>query len=393
MTDDLPSRKKQLMKLHVFFRNLLLSLYALVIFSQAYANEGSWANRLGMTAIIVISSVYFVKCQFLKNKSLFFNSWTVLLCLNVVSFIFTATYFDEQHYQMFVGILITSLTFYPFYYFVIRGCFGKRHLRTFLLIMIPIYIYRFYSFESKILMEESEVINNVSYAFVALMPVIFLIRKKIYSTGIALLLMAFIIQSAKRGAMIAGGLVLLVYFCYMIRNTEGKSSPFRLLRTLLLISFLVYFGYDYYLSNEFAVKRMSNMEGGSGRDLIFIAILSYWYHSGDLWGYLFGLGFASSLRITHGLYAHNDWLELLSSVGLVGFFTYLVLYFSSIKIFKMYKWAFAEKYVLLSVLFVWFLDSMVSMWYTNIQQGYVYSIFLAYLVAGGLKGKRLNAKY
>jgi len=380
------------MKQHVFFRNLLLSLYALVIFFQAYASEGSWANRLGMAAIIAISSVYFVKCLFLKYKNLFFNSWTALLCLNVVSFIFTATYLDEQHYQMFAGILITSLSFYPFYYFVMRGCFGRRELRTFLLIMIPIYIYRFYSLESIILMEQSEVINNVSYAFVALMPVIFLIRKKTYATGIAMLLMAFIIQSAKRGAMIAGGLVLLVYFCYMIRNTAGKNNPFRLLGVLLLIAFLAYFGYNYYLSNDFAVRRMSDMEGGSGRDLIFIAILSYWYRYGDLWEYLFGFGFSASLEMTHGFYAHNDWLELLSSVGLIGFFTYFVLYFSSIKIFKTYNWAFAEKYMLLSVLLVWLLTSMVSMWYTNIQQGYLYSIFLAYLLAGSLKGKQLNAK-
>jgi len=377
------------MKQHVFFRNLLLSLYALVIFSQAYANEGSLANRLGMTAIILISSVYFVKCQLLKHKNLFFKSWTVLLCLNVVCFIFTATYFDEQHYQTFVGILITSLSFYPFYYFATRGCFGKRHLRTFLLIMIPIYIYRFYSLESKNLMEGLEAINNVSYAFVALMPVIFLIRKKIYSAGIAMLLMAFIIQSSKRGAMIAGGLVLLVYFCYIIRNTEGKNNPFRLLGALLLISFLLYFGYNYYLSNEFAVERMSDMEGGSGRDLIFIAILNYWYRYGDLWEYLFGFGFSASLKMAYGFRAHNDWLELLSSVGLVGVFTYLVLYLSSINVFKLYKWAFAEKYLLLSVLLVWFLSSMVSMWYTNPQQGYLYSIFLAYLVAGVLNGNKL----
>jgi len=375
------------MKQHIFFRNLLLLLYALVIFFQAYSMGGNWASGLCVAAITAISSVYFVKCLFLRNKNLFFNSWTVLLLLNTVSFIFTATYADELHQPMFVGILLTSLSFYPFYYFVMHGCFGKEQLRTFLLILIPLYIYRFYSNESKRLMEGWEVVNNISYAFVALMPVVFLIRKKIYATGIAMLLMAFIIDSAKRGAMIAGGLVLLVYFYYIISNTAGKNNPFRLLGSLLLIAFLVYFGYAYYLSNEFAIRRMANIEGGSGRDLIFIAILSYWYSYGDLWEYLFGFGFASSLKMTYGFYAHNDWLELLSNLGLLGIFTYLVLYLSSIKVFKMYKWAFVEKYMLLSVLLVWLLNSMVYRWYADLQQGYLYSIFLAYLVARRLEGK------
>lgn len=379
------------MKTHIFYRNLLLLLYIVVVLSQTYFNEGSLISQLSKVIIIVISSVYFVKCQFFKYKNLFFNCWTIFLILNILCFIFTATFSNKMHYGMFLSILITFLSFYPFYYFTRYGHFTEKQLRVFLLLMIPVFIYSFYSTQSRLLMErliDENVVNNVSYSFVALMPVVFLIRKKILSVTILVFLMFFIIQGAKRGAMFGGGLIIIVYFYHLIKHTNKKNNSLRLLGVLSLILVSMYLGYHYYLSNEFVIDRMSKItEGGSGRDFIYTKILNYWYHSDNLLKYFFGFGFAYSLKITNGLFAHNDWLELLSNIGLVGVSAYLVLYYSSIKVFKDYKWISVEKYLLLSVMLVWLLSSMVSMWYTN-TQGYLYSILLAYLVA--VKGKTIN---
>jgi len=228
---------------------------------------------------------------------------------------------------------------------------------------------------------DGSVVNNVSYSFVALLPVVFLIRKKIFSVAVLIFLMFFIIQGAKRGAILGGGLIVAVYFYHLIKDANNKNNSLRLVGVLILILLLMYFGYDYYLSNEFVIDRMSSIyEGGSGRDFIYTKILNYWYHSDNIVKYFFGFGFAYSLKITNGLFAHNDWLELLSNIGLIGVLSYLMLYYSSIRVFQKYNWVSIEKYILLSVMLVWFLSSMVSMWYTNIQQGYLYSIILAYLV-------------
>lgn len=372
------------MKTHIFFRNLLLSLYIIVIFFQAYFKEGSLISQLSTVLIILISIIYFVKCLFLKNKRFFLKTWTVFLLLNILSFVFTATYSDSKHYGTFLGILITFFSFYPFYYFTLHGYFQIRQLRIFLLLLIPVIVYSFYSTQSRLLMDrlvnDTNVVNNISYSFVALMPVVFLIRKKIYSIGTLIFLIIFIVQGAKRGAIISSGLIVIVYFYYLLRNTKKGNNSIRLIGVMMLILALIYFGYTYYLSNEFLIDRMSRISGGSGRDKIYQKILNYWYDSDDMLKYFFGFGFVSSLKITNGLFAHNDWLELLSNIGLVGILCYLLLYFSSIRVFREYKWESVEKYILLSVILVWLLSSMVSMWYSN-TQGYIYSILLAYLVA------------
>ena len=79
------------------------------------------------------------------------------------------------------------------------------------------------------------------------------------------------------------------------------------------------------MSEEFMIKRMASiLEGNtSGRDVIYGTIFTKWYSSTNIWNLLFGFGFAGSLEITGGSYAHNDWLELLSNFGLTGIIAYL----------------------------------------------------------------------
>ena len=55
----------------------------------------------------------------------------------------------------------------------------------------------------------------------------------------------------------------------------------------------------------------------SGRDTIYSALFYEWVHADSYWNYIFGLGFLSSIEIA-GNFAHNDWLEMLTSFGLVG---------------------------------------------------------------------------
>ena len=109
--------------------------------------------------------------------------------------------------------------------------------------------------------------------------------------------------------------------------------------------------YKTFTSNEFMMRRMTSiLEGNtSGREALYGAIVTKWYNSNNIWNLLFGFGFASSLEITGGNFAHNDWLELLSNFGLAGIFAYLLLFYAAVKNLLNTEWMKDERYLLLTI--------------------------------------------
>src|SRR5690606_3106673 len=107
----------------------------------------------------------------------FFSFWTSLLVLNVIGFLFTAEFSNSLHWGMFRSILISSLPFYPFYYLARKGKQYDSIFSAFLFCMIPLVIMQFYLEETSILetRDKSDVVNNVSYFFVGLIPFVFFI--------------------------------------------------------------------------------------------------------------------------------------------------------------------------------------------------------------------------
>src|SRR5690606_9470669 len=128
------------------------------------------------------------------------------------------------HIGMFKGVLITLLLFYPFYYFSHKERLTSKQLIHFFLVMLPVTISQFYFNESQILTERisnrTEVVNNVAYFFVALIPFVFLIRGRIFSAVAIILLLFFIIQGAKRGALIAGGIGMILFVYYRLKSVD-----------------------------------------------------------------------------------------------------------------------------------------------------------------------------
>src|SRR5690606_33853948 len=107
----------------------------------------------------------------------------------------------------------------PFYYFAKKGIVSSKHLVTFFLFMLPITISQFYWNENQILAERvssrTDLVNNVAYSFVALIPFVFLFKERKLLSIIAFILLSFfVIQGAKRGALITAGIggIFFVYF-------------------------------------------------------------------------------------------------------------------------------------------------------------------------------------
>ncbi len=375
------------MYIHIYARNILLILLVVYSYLSMTSSEGSIFSRGSIILILVISTFYFINTFFATGKKTFlYNAWSFLLIINIVGFILTANYFDTQHYGMFLSILATLTPFYPIYYFSKYGLIKSKHLVWFMIAMIPIAILGFYSNQAEIISSGprtvDNVINNMAYVFVRLMPFVFLIRKrKSLSVLLMAIMMIFIILSAKRGALISGVLILIMFFYDLLSTMQKKNKTTGYIIVLTSISMLCFLAYHFFMQNEYLIIRLMNLAEGnsSGRDRIWSAIFNSWYGDGNFLTFILGHGFAASLVITDGYYAHNDWLELISNFGLVGAVTYLALILSAIRLSFNKNLPFEQRILMKTVVGIWLFISLVSMWYTNMY-GYLQSILLAFVV-------------
>ncbi|HOW08723.1 MAG TPA: O-antigen ligase family protein [Bacteroidales bacterium] len=230
--------------------------------------------------------------------------------------------------------------------------------------------------------DTAAIVNNLGYSFTGLMPFVFLINKKKIISGLLMaVLLVFIIQSSKRGAIIAGSFALIMYF-YLQLITIGKNERISgYIIVPLVIAGLALFVYRESASNELLINRMTSMIEGntSGRDVIYRTLLDHWYNKDNVFNLLFGFGFASSLDITGGSYAHNDWLELLSNFGIFGVLVYITLFFSALSLFFNKLWPEEKRILFLTILIIWFFISLVSMWYTSVE-GFMQASLMGYIL-------------
>jgi hypothetical protein len=374
------------MGLNKYIRDLLFFLYALYYAQESLYATGSLISQSCILLILLISGFYFFRTLFLKKENTFFYySWTLLLVLNILGYILTADFSDPLHNHMFKSILGCMLSFYPFYYFAVNGELKSKHLIRFSLILLPVIILRFYTNRYMILFErssdESDLVNNFAYLFVSLIPYFFLIKKNKIIAGLLMgIIIFFIIQGAKRGAIIGGFMGIMMYFYYQIKTIEKSNRIQGLLIAVLIIIALSAFAYTFSKGDEYMLNRMlSTFEGnGSNREVLYYAIFNEWYNCSNIWNYLFGFGFASSIDIT-GFYAHNDWLELLCNFGVLGVFIYLVFFFSLAKIALKNEWKLDKKILMFTIIMIWFVITLISKRYSSFD-GYSQAILFGYLI-------------
>lgn len=368
-------------------QNILLLLFAVYYAQGSLYAQGSIISQGILLLIFGISGFYLLKTLVQKNnKNTFYKAWSALIVLNVVGFVFTGTMSNPLHFSMFKGILLTSITFYPFYYFSQKEVLRAKDLIRFFILMLPITILQYFFNANQILSERlssnTDLVNNIAYSFVALIPFVFLFKqKKLYSIASMAVLMFFIIQGGKRGALIAG-VIGLIFFIYYQLKTVDKKHRFRSYAVVFIgVIALGYFAYDVFLKNEFLIDRMQSITDGnsSGRDVIFSNIFNAWLNSDNMFKLIFGFGFASSLTFTGGAYAHNDWLELLSNFGLLGVVIYALLFYTAVKYMLNKNINIDKQLLIMTVVCIWFFTTLVSMYYTS-NGGYVQTIILAYLI-------------
>ena len=185
-------------------------------------------------------------------------------------------------------------------------------------------------------------INSIYYILL-LLPFTLLINNKYIKFGLIILISFDVFLSNKRTAFI---ILLASIIMYFIHNMWlNKKSIKHITFTLISISILVYFILQIYLIvvNRFDINLLDRLEtivtdGGSGRVDIYIDIIEKLLKI-PLHLLLFGFGHNGAVNGL-GMYlsAHNDFLEVICSYGLIGFTMYMSLIIMLLKhAFKLIK--------------------------------------------------------
>jgi len=370
-------------------KNVLIVCIAVYYGKGVFYSSDNVLSTVSFGLFFLISLFYLVGLIRHRNIPLFIRVWALFFISNVVLFIVSGSLSDENHYSYFVNILGCMLPMFPFYILSKNGVFVEDDFRRLFLILLPISVMSFFGIMitdlTQIGLSTFQVLdtNNLSYSLVGLIPLVFFIKnKRIGLIGLILILL-LILVSLKRGAILSGVIFFFFYLLSFLWVNNRKFNIISKISTFLLVLCSLMFLYSVYIQNEILISRidaMINDKDSSGRDVIWSVILSEWSAGSNVLSWLFGYGFGGGIILTGSHFAHNDWLELLSSLGIYGVLLYAFLFIIGISIWIRLRRDNIFWWIWGAILISWLLISVVSMYYPTYYFG-IMSICMAYMLA------------
>lgn len=280
-----------------------------------------------------------------------------------------------RKYLYLLWLIPAMLSVIPVYVFTCRGVLDEKKMKILFFVFFVISIYAFYGgleqeMQHAALMhldQEEFAVTNV-YSFLSLLPLVVLFKERRILQFILLgIMLVYFVISAKRGAMILGGITAVLLVFSMFRNeTLWKKFCIVFFSIFFIGCIYVFFLHQMESSFFFASKMERTLHGyASGRDEYARTILDYFNNHISLRQFLFGIGAQGTLSVNIS-FAHNDWLAILLEQGLIG-----VIVYSFYWICFVYSWIKSkvdyDAFVVIGLLIViGFGKSLVSMYYLPI---------------------------
>lgn len=338
--------------------------------------NGSVIAKIVLFIYLFIALCYAVLFFVQKKKDAIGRILLVFISLNVIFWLFS----NKEGLQIgeFTGspldqikkILVALLTYFPFYFYSARKYLTEKSLMVFYTLFFVVSILTFFSSSQTMreLTGAEDVVNSSSYLFFSLIPlsIVFWRRKYLFIISF-LLLFLFILFAAKRGPIVGVILIIVIVFYYWWMSNETKFTLRNFLLILVTFAGVILIGKYMVENNDFLQMRFQAMMEGdsSGRDVIYSTLFEKWFHSDSIINFLFGYGFFASAHIA-GIVAHNDWLEIVTGLGLMGGIVYAVFFILIIKwILTKKNWSIQDKSMLTLVFVVLLTKSIFSMGYTS----------------------------
>lgn len=233
-------------------------------------------------------------------------------------------------------LFISILPIFPLYHFTIRGLLRletlQKWLFIFCIVVVLTMIKQFLAVQT-MLFEQGSVADesnlNVGYLFLALMPSVYLFKRISVSFLVAIFCLIFVIIAMKRGAIAIGAFCMALFIITSLKKNNQSTKLVTLFLTFVLLGVVVwFFEYKMATSDYFLIRLENTISGDdtSGRDTIFSTLWNHFLDNNIIYQ-LIGEGANATLKVA-GIYAHNDWLEILTNQGLFGVFLYLLYWFN-----------------------------------------------------------------
>lgn len=281
-----------------------------------------------------------------------------------------------RKYLYILWLIPAMLSFVPVYIFTSRGLITEREMKILFLIFFVCGINSYYGgleqqmAYAALMMEEEQEEFTVSsvYQLLSLLPLVILFKKNQILQFIFLgIIFIFLVLSAKRGAIMLGGIsASLLILSMFVENSLTKKITIFFVTIALLIAIYLFINYQMESSSYFASKVQRTFEGyTSGRDEYAKHILDYYRNKITTFQMLFGIG-AQGTLVANESFAHNDWLAILLEQGVFGVCVYL-LYWVAFAITWIKSRVNFEAFVVIGLLLlIGFGKSVFSMYYLPI---------------------------
>ena len=265
--------------------------------------------------------------------------------------------------------LYALLAFITFAFFGKKGILTSKFVTTVAVLLTLAAIPAFYNAQrialSKLLGGREDITTNMSVLFLMLLPLVFLVRNRLVALGIFCVCLFFLVQGTKRGNIVAAVIPSMLYVWVLFK--ENRKSFFKILFLVGIIIGVAIWVKDLVLGNDYLLRRVEDtLEGdSSGRDVIYAALWNMWSESNTLLKYIFGYGYDGTITYSYmHVRAHNDWLEIVVNFGVVGVVCYISVFVALLRMYLKHSKG-LMRYVLLSIMSIWFLKTLYSMGFTD----------------------------
>lgn len=376
------------LSLPAFTIKVFFSVFVIYYLQGLLYPSGSLISQGCLLIFLLLSLFYTIKVMSNKRIGSFVVCLFVFVLLEICYAFFSKNYHVGgdvvTNMSRLKLILMSLLAFFPSYCWASRGEMPLNYMKSFFLICFVVMVFRFFNMKTmmQVALDREEITNNSAYFFVHLMPSIILFsQRRILPVLLLAFSLLFVIIGAKRGAFIIAVVVLLIYVWYRSRLCRSQKGRVRLLLLVAMcVGVVSYSSLGVFWKESHIFERLLELEEGgvSNRDVLYMGIWNYWYNCDSIIHYFFGFGFNSSVDIVGNL-AHNDWLELLSSSGLLGVGIYMLVFYTLFKTCQDKQLNNHERAICIMVFVVWFCLTIFSMGYTDmvfemILLGYVLGI-------------------
>ena len=333
--------------------NIVLALFCVANLLELFIprmDEGNYFVRIPIQ-MIYGANLFLMWIALMSRK----NYWTpvskaalVLILLTVVYCIayFIFFRFNTTDFAPYLRFLLWTTAIIFFYEMMLQYGINELLMRAYVITFIL-------SVAKKIMESAMYVSDNLGGGDTAALPLLFIIPivlicfnvkfKFIFMSVIALL----VLFSLRRTVIL--GLVVCLPFIYRYFSKSLKAYHLVLLGALF--AGVLYYTWGYI--GEAVIYRFANLltgdsggtkdSFGSGRSEFYMTVWNHW-KNGDMFGVIFGNGLTSVQELLlkyHNIrHAHNDFLEIIYTFGLMGVLAWLTLLFrfwklrSQIKLFS-----------------------------------------------------------